>query len=66
MRSGLLIGNEAVANTGVGTETGNIIGCRCDPSALYHEIAGQLKEKENPQRIRCFCPGFAVPTTNVT
>lgn len=66
MQSVLLIPNEAVANTGVGTETGNIIGCLCDPSTLYHEIAGQLKKKENPQRIGCFCPGFTVPTTNVT
>lgn len=66
VQSGLLISNEAVANTGVGTETGNIISCLGDPSTCYHEIAGQLKKKENPQRIRCFYPGFIVPTTNVT
>lgn len=58
MQSVLLIPNEAVANTGVGTETGNIISCLCDPSTLYHEIAGQLKENENPQRIGCFLPWF--------
>lgn len=66
MQSVLQISNEAVANTGVGTESGNIISCLCDPSAFCREIAGQLKEKENPQRIRCFCTGFTVPTTNVT